>query len=59
MLTFASVILALTGAGVLAFMPLPKQRKERLLQQALGTVLFSTGLAGFIAVVFITGQIIG
>jgi hypothetical protein len=59
MLSVASVLLALTGVGVLAFMPLPKQRKERLMQQALGATLFAVGLAGFVAVVFVKGQLIG
>lgn len=59
MLTFSCVVVALAGVGVLAFMPLPKNYRQRLLQQALGTVLFGAGLAGVIAVVFVKGQIIG
>jgi len=59
MYTAASVILALAGAGVLVFMPLPKERNKRLFQQAMGTVLFTVGLAGFVAVVFLKGQIVG
>ena len=59
MLSFASVVIALAGVGLLAYLPIPKQRQKRLLQQAAGTVLFTAGLAGFIAVVFVKGQIIG
>jgi len=59
MLTLASVLVAGAGIGVLVYFPLPKQRKERMLQQALGTVLVTVGIAGFISVVFLKGQIIG
>ena len=59
MFSFASVILAATGAGVLFLMSQPKSRKERLIQQTLGTGLFAIGLAGFIAVVVFKGTLIG
>jgi len=59
MITVASVLLALVGLAMLVLAPMPRERARRMMHQALGTMMFTTGLVGFVLVVFVDGRLVG